>query len=295
MDPVGRRVRRSLEAIDTTKSGWLQSMALKTLHAFGRRPSSAEDPKAYSGIVAPTLALLIVVGVWELFCRTSGLPPYLVPSPSAIAVEIVERRALLADHALTTLVETVVGLLLASVLGIGLAMLVVSFKRLGEAIYPLLVVSQVVPKVAIAPLLIVYVGFGIQSKILIAFLLAIFPMVVNTVLGFRTINPELLQLLATLKASKWQVMWKIRTPNAVPHMIEGAKIAVTLAVIGAIVGEFASGDRGLGFLISSSSSALDTVLSFAAIVVLAALGIGLFKIVEIVGNALTPRPLRPRS
>jgi len=268
---------------------------LKSLDLPVRRRSAEVGAETSSSAIAPIVALLVVIGVWEIFSRFAGLPAYLAPAPSAIAAEIVQQRALLASHAWTTLVETVLGLLLACSIGIALAMLVVSFRSLGDAIYPLLVASQVIPKVAIAPLLIIYVGFGIESKVLIAFLLAVFPVVVNTILGLRTINPELLQLLATLKASKWQIMWTIRTPNAVPQMVEGTKIAVTLAVTGAVVGEFASGNQGLGYLISAASANLDTALSFAAIVVLAALGIILFKFTEVAGDAITPRPLRSRA
>ena len=210
-------------------------------------------------------------------------------------MDLFREKALLARHAWATLLASVLGLIAACVIGIALAMMIVLFRSLGDAIYPLLVVSQVVPKVALAPLMIIYVGFGISSKILIVFLLAFFPIVVNTIMGLRSISTDLLQLLETLKATKWQIMWQIRMPNAIPQMVEGTKIAVTLAVTGAVVGEFASGNEGLGYLILASSANLNTLLSFAAILLLAVRGIVLFKFVEVIGNVITPEPLRPRS
>lgn len=227
--------------------------------------------------------------------RFGGLPPYLLPPPSAVIADLFRQRDLLASHALATLVASVLGLCFACVVGIGLAMVIVLFKSFGDAIYPLLVVSQVIPKVALAPLMIIYVGFGIQSKILIVFMLAFFPIVVNTIMGLRAINRDLLQLLETMKASKWQIMWRIRLPNAIPQMVEGTKIAVTLAVTGAVVGEFAAGNQGLGYLILASAANLDTLLSFSAIVSLAVLGIVLFKTVAVIGRIATPRPLRSQS
>jgi len=267
---------------------------LKLLRCAGRRRSfeAGESPPS---TIAPILASLIVIGAWELFARFGGLPSYLLPAPSAVIIEIVREKELLASHAWATLVESVLGLVTACVIGIGLAMIIVLFRSLGDAIYPLLVVSQVVPKVALAPLMIIYVGFGLQSKILMVFLLAFFPIVVNTIMGLRSISTDLLQLLETMKASKWQIMWQIRMPNAIPQMVEGTKIAVTLAVTGALVGEFASGNEGLGYLVLASSANLNTLLSFAAILILAVLGIVLFECVKIIGNIVTPKPLRSQS
>jgi NitT/TauT family transport system permease protein len=117
-----------------------------------------------------------------------------------------------------------------------------------EATYPLIVFTQVIPKVAIAPLLIVYLGFGLEPKVFLAFLVCFFPIVINTTLGLKNVSPELLELLTSLRATKWQVLWKVRVHRAVPSFVEGAKIAITLAVIGAVVAEFVSGNRGLGYL-----------------------------------------------
>jgi NitT/TauT family transport system permease protein len=262
---------------------------------FSRRRSVFRDAEPRSSTVAPILACLIVIGAWELLARLSQMPPYLLPAPSAVIVELFRERQLLAMHAWVTLAEAVLGLIAACIIGVALAVVIVLFRSLGDAIYPLIVISQVIPKVALAPLMIIYVGFGIQSKILMVFLLAFFPIVVNTIMGLRSISSDLLQLLATMKASRWQVMWRIRMPNAIPQMVEGTKIAVTLAVTGALVGEFASGNEGLGYLILASSANLNTLLSFAAILVLAVLGIVLFECVKMLGNAVTPKPLRSQS
>ena len=283
----------SYETEEAPRTGQRVSM-LKLLRFAGRRRSfeAGESPPS---AIAPILASLIVIGAWELFARFGGLPSYLLPAPSAVIMELVREKGLLASHAWATLLASVLGLFAACIIGIALAMIIVLFRSIGDAIYPLLVASQVVPKVALAPLMIIYVGFGIQSKILIVFLLAFFPIVVNTLMGFRSISTDLLQLLATMKASKWQIMWQIRMPSAIPQMVEGTKIAVTLAVTGAVVGEFASGNEGLGYLVLASSANLNTLLSFAAILILAVLGIALFKLVEVIGNVVTPKPLRSRS
>src|SRR5882724_2445330 len=195
---------------------------LQRLGLAGRR-RSFEAAESRPSTIAPILAAVIVIGGWELIARFAGVPSFMLPAPSAVIMTLVQEKGLLLNHTWATLVEAVLGLLAACVIGIALAVIIVLFKRLGDAIYPLLVVSQVVPKVALAPLMIIYVGFGLSSKVLMVFLLAFFPIVVNTIMGLRSISTDLLQLLETMKAKKWQIMWRIRLPNAIPQMVEGTK------------------------------------------------------------------------
>lgn len=238
--------------------------------------------------IAPVVALAIVFLVWEAVADTGRIPKYLLPSPSSVFVYTFGHLGLLLPHAWGTVQSTLYGFVLSVLFGIGLSMLIVWSRTFEDAVYPLVVMTQVIPKIAIAPLLIVYLGFGQEPKVFLAFLISFFPMVINTTLGMKSVDVELLELLATLKATRWQVMQKVRFMRALPLIVEGAKIAITLAVIGAIVGEFASGNVGLGYLIASSSSSLDTVQGFSALLVLTVIGIALFEAIHVGGRLLMP-------
>jgi NitT/TauT family transport system permease protein len=243
---------------------------------------------ANRAVITPTLALVGLLILWELVVRVFDIPRFLLPAPSAVLVETFERFDLLMRHTEATLYSTLVGFVLSVLFGIALSMLIVWSRTFEDAVYPLVVMTQVIPKVAIAPLLIVYLGFGQEPKIFLAFLVSFFPMVINTTLGMKSVSVELLELLATLKANRWQVMTKVRFRRAMPYMVEGAKIAITLAVIGAIVGEFSAGGTGLGYLILSASSNLDTTLGFSALFVLIIMGVILFEIIHVGGRWLMP-------
>lgn len=238
--------------------------------------------------IAPVVALIVMFTVWEGAARILRVPEYLLPAPSSVFGYTAVHLGLFLPHAAATVQTTLLGFAFAVAFGVALSVLVVWSRTFEDAVYPLIVMTQVIPKVAIAPLLIVYLGFGPQPKILLAFLLSFFPMVINTTLGMRSVSTELLELLTTLRASRWQVMRKVRFMRAIPFMVEGAKIAITLAVIGAIVGEFASGSVGLGYLIASSSSSLNTVQGFSALLVLIVIGIVLFEAIHIGGRLLAP-------
>jgi NitT/TauT family transport system permease protein len=164
----------------------------------------------------------------------------------------------------------------------------VEVPRLRDIIMPLLLVAQLVPKVAVAPLLLIWFGYGLMPKVLIAFLVAFFPIVVNGASGLGSVEPELLDLGSSLQASRWQTFWKFRVPSALPEIFSGMKIAVTLAIIGAIIGEFVGGNRGLGYLIIVANQELDTPLAFAAILLLSAVGIILYALIELIERMLLP-------
>lgn len=238
--------------------------------------------------IAPVVALILLVVVWEAVARAARVPEYLLPSPSSVFAYTGSHLGLFVPHAWGTLQATFSGFILAVAFGIGLSVLIVWSPTFEDAVYPLVVMTQVIPKVAIAPLLIVYLGFGQEPKVFLAFLVSFFPMVINTTLGMKSVSTELLELLTTLKATKWQVMRKVRFMRAIPFMVEGAKIAITLAVIGAIVGEFTSGNVGLGYLILSSSSSLNTVQGFSALLVLIVIGVVLFEAIHVGGRLVTP-------
>lgn len=235
-----------------------------------------------------SLTLIALVAAWELLCRALNIPVFLIPAPSQVAWRLYEKRDLYLIHTWTTLYETTAGFLLAVVFGILCAAIIVVIPKLRDIVMPLLLVAQLVPKVAIAPLLLIWFGYGLFPKVLVAFLVAFFPIVVNGASGLASVQPELLDLGHSLQASRWQTFWKFRIPSALPELFSGMKVAVTLAIIGAIIGEFVGGNRGLGYLIIVANQELDTPLAFAAIFLLSAVGIALYAIVEMLERMLIP-------
>jgi len=234
------------------------------------------------------LSLIVFVMLWELGCRLFHVPPYLLPTPSDIAVRLYEKRSLYLGHSSVTFYETVGGFALAVLGGCLAAAVIVVVPAIRDVIMPLLLIAQIVPKVAIAPILLIWFGYGVLPKVLIAFLVAFFPIVVNTAQGLASVERELLELAQSLKASRWQVFWKFRVPTALPDLFSGMKIAITLAVIGAVIGEFVGGNRGLGYLIIIANQELDSPLAFAAILILSVGGIVLFGIIELMERIVVP-------
>lgn len=235
-------------------------------------------------LVAPALAVIGLLLLWEGAVRVGEIPQFLLPAPTAIAAYVAEHAQLYLDAAFETAFVTVLGFTAAVVVGVLLAIGMTWWSTFEHAAYPLLVMTQVIPKVAIAPLLIVYMGFGIEPKIFLAFLVAFFPMVINTTLGLRSVSAELLELSAMLRATKGQVLRSIRFPMAIPYIVEGAKLSITLAVIGTIVSEFFAGTAGLGYLIKAAAAQLNTVQGFGALISLAILGILMFEAVVLLGR-----------
>jgi len=238
-------------------------------------------------IVASTI--LVSVIIWELFIRIFRVPDFLVPPPLAVLNQFTGKNlSLLITHSLVTLYETGLGFILGIVVGVSLAILIVYSPFLQTAIYPLLVVAQVIPKLALAPLVLIWFGYGILSKVVIAFLISFFPIIVNTASGLREVEPEMIDLVTSLNASKWQVFRKIRFPNSLPHLFGGLKISITFAVIGAIVGEFVGGDEGVGYLIIIATHELKTALLFAAIIASSILGILAYGIIVLLEKIFIP-------
>ncbi|TDD68776.1 ABC transporter permease [Jiangella aurantiaca] len=233
--------------------------------------------------------LLILLGVgWWAITAAEVFPAYLVPTPGDVANELVTEREMLARHTWVTTYETVLGFLLAAAIGMLAAVLIVYSPTLEKALYPLILFAQVIPKIAIAPILVVWFGFGPMPKVILAVLIAFFPVVVSGVAGLRSTDPELLDLSATMGASRWKTFRKIRFPNSLPHLLSGLKVAVTLAVVGAVVGEFVGADEGLGYVLLLASGNLNSSLLFADLILMSALGVVLFVIVEAAEALLIP-------
>ena len=239
-------------------------------------------------ILKVTLSVIALAVFWELSCRIFHIPPYLLPAPTDIAARLVEKRGLYLGHSWVTFYETVGGFVLAVIGGCFAAALIVVIPSIRDVVMPILLIAQIVPKVAIAPILLIWLGYGAAPKIVIAFLVAFFPIVVNTAQGLSSVERELLELGQSLKANRWQIFWKFRVPTALPELFSGMKIAITLAVIGAVIGEFVGGNRGLGYLIIIANQELDLPLAFAAILILSAGGIVLFGLIELLERLFVP-------
>jgi NitT/TauT family transport system permease protein len=232
--------------------------------------------------------IVALIALWELICRWAEVPVWLLPSPLMIATAFMQWQHLLPLHTLATFYAVIGGFALAVVTGVPIAVLVVYSPFLRRIIFPFLLVLQSVPKVAIAPLLLIWVGYGLQSNIVVACIVAFFPIVITTATGLEAVSPELLELSRVLDTSKLKIFWKLRLPWALPHVFSGMKVAMTLSVIGAVVGEFIGSDKGLGYLILTASSNMNTALVFAVIAVLSVLGILAYYAVVMFERLLCP-------
>ncbi len=239
-------------------------------------------------VVTALVTIVATIGLWEAFVRLFNVPDFLVPAPSAIWQEFASRPDLYMLHTWITLYETALGFLLAVVLGIVAAIAIVYSRLLQSVVYPVILVLQIVPKVAIAPLLLIWVGYGLQSKALIALLVAFFPIVISTATGMRAADPELLDLVKVLNGSRWQEFVKIRFPYSLPFIFSGLKVGITLAVIGAIIGEFVGGNEGLGYLIVIANAQLRTAMSFSALILLSLMGLALFAAIVVLERLMVP-------
>jgi putative hydroxymethylpyrimidine transport system permease protein len=243
-------------------------------------------------LVPPVLLVLVLLGLWELAARWDVLAnlleieDFLVPAPSQIAEALWEDRDLLADNAWVTIQEIVLGFLLAAVVGIGFAFLIHLSDTARRAVYPLLVGSQTIPIIAIAPILVVWFGFDLGPKLAIIALVCFFPITVNTVDGLRSVDPDLRKMMRTMGAGRLQTLWRVEAPWALPYTFSGAKIAVAVAVIGAVFGEWAGANEGLGHLMVTAQSQLLTARVFAAIAVLSAIAIVLFALLSLLERRL---------
>ena len=238
--------------------------------------------------VAPAAILLALIGAWQLAARLDLLAhalhiePFLVPAPSDIARSLWSDRGLLADNGWVTLKEVLGGFAVSVAAGVLFAAVLHVSPTLRRATYPLLVASQTVPIVVVAPILVVWLGFGIGPKLAIIALICFFPITVNTLDGLGSVDPDLLKMMRTLDASRMQTFRRVEGPSALPYFFSGAKIAVAVAVIGAVFGEWAGSSSGLGHLIQQASAQLQTARTFAAVVVLSALAIVLFGLLAVI-------------
>jgi len=239
-------------------------------------------------LLPPLVFLALVLAAWQAAVAITDVRPSILPAPSDVASSLWHNRSLLLDNAWTTVVEIVLGYLLAVVLGVALAVLVASSGLAERAVYPWLVVSQLVPIVAIAPIIVIWTGFDIRPKLIVIALVSFFPIAVNTIDGVKSTEPELLRLLRTFGAGRWKRLTAAQLPSALPFFFSGLKVAAALAVIGAVFAEWVGASSGLGYLILTLNNQLATADMFAAIVVLALIGIVLFGVVQLLERLLLP-------
>jgi NitT/TauT family transport system permease protein len=224
--------------------------------------------------------LLVLFLLWEISVRAFGVKPVILPPPSAVWLEFWTDPVWYLRHGWYTLLVTLGGFGLAVAIGVALAVLVVESRLMEKTVYALIVGLNSVPKVAVAPLFVIWLGTGVEPKIAIGFLIAVFAIVIDAVLGLKSVPPDILDLARALRGGRLATLWRIRFPCALPSLFAGMKVAISLALVGAIVGEFVSSQRGLGYVILSAQGTFDTVRVFAAIFVLAVMGVLLFWIVS---------------
>jgi NitT/TauT family transport system permease protein len=239
-------------------------------------------------MLLPAAGLVLLVLAWHLAVVAFHMPAAVLPKPSLVLDATIANWRLIVAEGWITLLESLYGFILAFVLGVPLAVAIAGSRTLNLMFYPLLIATQSLPKVALAPLILVWLGLGIESKLAIAWLVAFFPIVVDTATGLRNTPAEFLDLAAAVRASPWQTFWKIRFPAALPFVISGSKVAITLAVIGAVIGEFIGSNEGLGNLLLVANSQINIPLAFACLIGLAVIGIGLYAAVAAVEWGLKP-------
>jgi NitT/TauT family transport system permease protein len=252
------------------------------------RPPARTARATLAAYAYPVGSLAGLLVAWHLVVVVFRPSSYLLPSPLDVVDELVQQWDLLWMHTVVTTQEMLVGFLLSVLISIPMALAIVSWRPLELATYPLLVISQAVPKVAIAPLMLVWLGFGAMPKIFVAVLIAFFPIVISTVVGLKSVPYEMLQLSRSMGLSRLGTFQKIQLPYALPHIFAGLKVGITLAVVGAVVGEFVGADKGLGYLLLFTLGRLNTRLMFADLVVLSALGVVAFWVVQIVERKTIP-------
>ncbi len=243
----------------------------------------------------PVGMILAALALWEAAAWLFSIPAYLLPAPSAILLSMDKNSAVLIKESIGTTFEILLGFALSVVVGVPLALAIYLWRPFARTVYPVLVSSQAVPKVAIAPLFLVWFGFGLMPKVLIAFLIAFFPVVINTAMGLASLEREKIYLAQSMGLGPFATFFKIQLPNALPSIFAGLKISITFAVVGAVVGEFVGGQGGLGYLLLIANGNMDTALLFAGIVALTVLGIVLFALIGLLERLVLPAHAADRA
>ncbi|HUC63676.1 MAG TPA: ABC transporter permease [Alphaproteobacteria bacterium] len=241
------------------------------------------------------LTAVAFIAIWQLATNLLHTPSFLLPSPYAILKDLIANRDILVRQTGVTAFEVGLGYLLSIAIGMPLAILFTYSRTFERSIYPLIVGSQTIPKVAVAPLLLSWFGFGLLPKIVIVILVTFFPIIINAVVGLKSLSPNMLNLARSMGANMFQVFWRFRLPNALPSIFAGLKVATVLAVIGAVVAEFVGADGGLGYVIMMATADLNVARQFSAIVLLSVLGILFFWVIGYIERLLLPWHISVRA
>ncbi|HKH41054.1 MAG TPA: ABC transporter permease [Solirubrobacterales bacterium] len=242
--------------------------------------------------LAPLAVILVLLGAWEMAARWDwisnalNVEDFLIPAPSDIATSLWEDRSLLLSDGWVTLQEVLLGFAIAAAAGVAFALMIHLSETARRAVYPLLVASQTIPIVILAPILVVWFGFGLTPKLVIVALICFFPITVNMLDGLRSVDPDLTKMMRSLGAGRLQRLWRAELPASLPYAFSGARVAITVSVIGAVFAEYVGSSEGLGHLINQSQAQLLTARSFAAVVILSAMAIALFGLVSLIERRL---------
>ena len=246
------------------------------------------DARRWLQFALVPLALIVFVGLWAFFIQVTGYPPFILPGPERVwrSFLTVAADGMLWDNAAVTLSEVLAGLALGVSVAFALGYLLSRSRTVERLLAPYIVASQSIPIVAIAPLLVIWFGAGAMSKIIVSALIVFFPILISCIAGLRSAEPDLLDLMRSLEATRWQTFTRLELPAAMPMIVSGLKVGATLSVIGAVVGEFVGADRGLGFLVKQGQGIYDTPLMFVAVISLVVIAMSLYGLVALVERYL---------
>lgn len=248
------------------------------------------------GWIIPIALLVALIVIWEVVVRLSQTPAWILPPPSKIAEALAGNWRILLHHSWVTLEETLIGLGLSFVCGVATATVIASSRSIERSVYPIVVASQAIPIIALAPILLIWFGYGLAPKVIVIMLFCFFPIAVNTIDGFRAVDQEQVDLLRSLGAKRWFILRTVRLPSALPYVLSGTRIAAAVSVVGALVGEWVGSSAGLGYYMIRTASAFATDKVFAAILITAVIGIALFLSVTLLERLLMPwQHVRERS
>lgn len=245
-------------------------------------PDSGRWNHRFAGWLVPVSAVIMLVAAWEVGVRWRGTPRWFFPPPSAVMQEAFDSRALIWRHTWTTLQEIVVGFVIALLLAVVLSIAIASSPLVRRSVFPFVIATQAIPIIALAPILLIWFGYGMTPKVIVVILTCFFPIVVNLVDGLRSTDQDALRLLRSLGANRAQELRLLRIPSALPFLFSGLRIAASISVIGAIVGEWVGASSGLGYLMTRSAAQFQTARLFAAVIISAVLSVSLFGIVALI-------------